>query len=95
MTENEWLVCVTPNEMRDHSFSIGNLRKHRLVYCGMCRLIWKQLDHPASRESVEKCEMYADGLIGEKELDKVRRASVPPREQRIQRRFPMENDVLQ
>src|SRR5436305_830566 len=68
MTEAEWLVCEDAEAMLACPRLPASDRHLRLFLCTCCRLQWHLLDDGHSRQSIEDAERYADGLIGEDEL---------------------------
>lgn len=70
MTEEQWLACKNPAPMFEFFRNGRNLteRKARLFAVACCRRIWPLLTHEWSRQAVEICERYADGLASQEEL---------------------------
>jgi hypothetical protein len=76
MTEAEWLACTDPDVLlkwlqRSKRHQISN-RKLRLFSCACCRRMWHLLSE-GSREAVETAEGFADGVVNEQKVEKVRR----------------------
>src|SRR4051812_13569039 len=76
MTEAEWLSCGDPDAMLVFLQDKGLDRKLRLFSCACCRRVWHLLGKGASRTAVETAERFADGLVGEVELEAARRAAL-------------------
>ena len=75
MTENEWLACKDPRRMLEFLGDGGYRRKLRLLACGYCRRVWELLTDERSRACVQVCELYADGLADDEQMDKAMRAA--------------------
>jgi hypothetical protein len=74
MTEQEWLTCADPTPMVEHLREKTTDRKLRLFGCACVRRVWNLLDDEYTRKLVEVGERYADALICDEELSKVRQA---------------------
>jgi hypothetical protein len=72
MTEAEWQKCDDPKPMLQHLKDRASSRKLRLFAVACCRDVWKWMPDVRSREGVEVAGKFADGLIGEGELEVVR-----------------------
>src|SRR5438874_1685520 len=68
MTETEWLECINPHWMLDHLKDTLGERKQRLLAAACVRRIGQLLKDERSRNAVEVCEKYADGLVDEVQL---------------------------
>ena len=75
MNEQEWLGCADPSLVLEHLWNNGKLseRKARLFAVACARGVWPWMLDERSRQAVEVCERYADGLVGQKSLKAVRR----------------------
>jgi hypothetical protein len=75
MSENEWLGCTDPTPMLSCLRDSGKLseRKARLFAVACGRNVWRWMMDERSRQAVEVCEQYAEGLVGQKALKAVRR----------------------
>jgi hypothetical protein len=73
MTEKQWLNARDLGPMLDHLYrnAIVSERKLRLFTCACCRRVWPFLDEQ-SRQAVEGAEQYADGLLDDGDLDRLR-----------------------
>jgi hypothetical protein len=71
MTESDWWACQEPQEMLQHLVESrkGSGRKLRLFAIACCRRIWPLLSDERSRKAVEVAERYADGEVGEADLE--------------------------
>ena len=75
MTEEEWLLALTPTQMLVH---VENLRprptprKQRLLACACCRAVWSDSWPSSCRNVVVAAEEFADKLISEKHLNEAR-----------------------
>jgi hypothetical protein len=52
-----------------------SLRKHRLLACAFCRLVWHDTRDRRNLRAIETAERYADGLATARELSAARAAS--------------------
>jgi hypothetical protein len=68
VTEAEWLTCDDPRRMLEALRGRASDRKARLFACACCRRIWKRLKDARLREAVVAAELFADGLIGVRDL---------------------------
>lgn len=75
MTEPEWLACEDPREMLEHLDLRASHRKLRLFSAACCRRVWRLLDDPRCRASVEAAEAYAEGAAKEKALTEAHKGS--------------------
>jgi hypothetical protein len=66
-TEAGWLACTYPGSMLPHVLT-RSARKLRLFAVACCRRVWNLLPDARSRRAVEAAELWADGLLGRKEL---------------------------
>jgi hypothetical protein len=75
MTEDQWNACCDPRSMLAFLRDGGNLseRKARLFAVACGRNVWPWMLDERSRKAVEVCEQYAEGLVGQKALNAVRR----------------------
>src|SRR5262245_38590622 len=75
MTEEEWLACTDPREMLEFFSSDSRFseRKARLFAVACGRRVWAWMTDERSRQAVEVCEQYADGLVGQNAVNAVRR----------------------
>ncbi|QEL15477.1 hypothetical protein [Limnoglobus roseus] len=64
MTEDDWSLAGDPKPMLDHLKGLASDRKLRLFLCGFCRSVWDRVPSKRSRAA----ELYADGLVSEREL---------------------------
>lgn len=71
MMETEWLGCVDPLKMLAFQQGRASERQLRLLACGCCRLVWKELTTKRSRRAVEIGELYADNVAVEPERVRV------------------------
>jgi hypothetical protein len=71
MTEEEWLACTDPEEMRIHlRYNVAlTERKLRLLAVASCRLNWHNLVDFRSKAAVQIVEQFVDGRATEDELD--------------------------
>jgi hypothetical protein len=76
VTEQEWLADIDPEKVLDWPRQMleflsprASDRKLRLFACGSCRLVWHLLTDGRSRRAVEAAERYADGALGDGELN--------------------------
>jgi hypothetical protein len=69
MTEVEWLACDDPVRLLDCLRGKVSDRKMRLCAVACCRRIWHFLPCPRCRQAVQCAELYADGLVGERERE--------------------------
>jgi hypothetical protein len=70
MTEAEWLSCTDPRLMLKFLRGKVSDRKLRLYFCGGCRCITHLFVRPESLTAVEVGERFADGEVGQEELNK-------------------------
>jgi hypothetical protein len=64
-----WSSCEEPASMLRFLHGKVSERKLRLLACAFCRGIWPLLAYDRSRQAVETCERYADGLASAEELE--------------------------
>jgi hypothetical protein len=70
LTESEWQACTDVTRVLGHVRPQMSPRKLRLFACACCRHLWSLLTKHRGRPTVLLAEQYADGLAGEKELDR-------------------------
>lgn len=89
MTEQEWLTGYDPQAMLEwlgsidggrsraqpDGFVLTTNRKLRLFACACCRQVWHLLEDVRSRNSVEVAERFAEGHVGQLEMDAARGAA--------------------
>ncbi len=78
MTEREWLECADPKRMLKvlrGKIKVSD-RKLRLLACGCCRRIWKDLTLQSVRPAIETAEQYADLAATDQELAVVHQRGV-------------------
>lgn len=79
MTEDQWLKATEPDVLlkwlQTNKKNLASTRQCRLFSCACCRLLWRKLS-PEDQERVELAENFADGLIEEASLRKVRSSAV-------------------
>jgi hypothetical protein len=78
MTELAWLTASGRAgfwQMWQFAGDAAGARKARLLACAACRLRWDLLEDERSRAAVRGAERYADGLLGERERDRLRQAA--------------------
>lgn len=68
MTESEWLAGADAYSLLEHVRGQASDRQLRLFACACMRRIWHLLPVDASRRCVEVTELYADGVVGERDL---------------------------
>lgn len=68
MTEAEWQACVDPEQMLKAWGVMESDRKQRLFACACARRVPWVIRDPWSPGTLEAAEMFADGLIGLREL---------------------------
>jgi hypothetical protein len=68
MTEVEWNTWTDPKSMLQFLEGKASNRKFRLFAVACVRLVWERLPEEF-RRSTEVCELYADGLASDQELD--------------------------
>jgi hypothetical protein len=68
MTEAEWLTFSNPLTMIE-GMRKGSDRKLRLFSCAFCRSVWNQLVENRSQTAIEVAESFADGALGDAELE--------------------------
>ncbi len=73
--EADWLVCNDPMTLACCRPSWPSDRKRRLFVCACCRLFWRDLSDPGSRQAVELAEKLADGLVNDDETAEARTAA--------------------
>ena len=75
MTDTEWLACTDAQPLLDFLRDSGKLseRKARLFAVACAHHVWPWLLDERSRKAVEVSERYAEGLVGRKALNAVRR----------------------
>jgi hypothetical protein len=74
MTEAEWLACKDPAALIKALGRNPSKRKRRLFGCACCRRIWDLIPDEQGQAAVMAAEQFADGLIGEAELERHERA---------------------
>jgi hypothetical protein len=74
MTAADWDHCTYPGSMLPH-LRTGSARKLRLFVCACLRHVWPLLGDPRSRQAVEAAELWADGLLGAKDLSQACQAA--------------------
>jgi hypothetical protein len=73
MTEAEWLACTDPGLMLAFLRGKASDRKLRLFACACCRRHRSVLRGERNRRVLEAAEGFADGRVGRKDLEGVRR----------------------
>jgi hypothetical protein len=70
MTEDEWNDSTEPQKMIEALRASGRAteRKLRLVAVACCRRVWHLLTDSKWRKAVEVAELYADGLVAERDF---------------------------
>jgi hypothetical protein len=74
LTEKEWLEDTHPYYLLNWwEYFRGDIspRKSRLLACECCRLIWSLFTDERLRHAVKVAEAFADGLVGQTELDQI------------------------
>src|ERR1044072_5969292 len=71
MTEADWLVCTDSQKMLAFLQDKASDRKLRLFSCACYRHVFQMLPQEWSKELLERCETFADGVITYDELWKV------------------------
>jgi hypothetical protein len=74
MTAGDWDSCCYPGSMLPH-LRTGSARTLRLFVCACLRRVWPLLSDPHSRRAVEAAELWADGLLADKQLAQARQAA--------------------
>jgi hypothetical protein len=69
MTESEWLSCTDPTPMLNFLRGKVSDRKLRFFVCACCRRHWSMF-WAANRQALDATEAFADGRIGQDELEK-------------------------
>src|SRR4051812_16121916 len=62
MTEEEWLGCTDPGEVRGVLGGKASAGKLRLFACAYVRRAWHLLEDDRSQDAVEEAERFADGV---------------------------------
>jgi hypothetical protein len=75
MTEAEWLGSADLDLMLTFLRRKSSPRKLRLFAVACCRHIWRLLKANECRRAVEAAELYADGMVGRKELQAAARSA--------------------
>jgi hypothetical protein len=77
MTEAEWLAC-TDLQKRTPLLGISSIsdRKGRLFACAFCRRHWHLLPDEQSRQAIDVAEGFAEGGVGERELQAAHKAAM-------------------
>jgi hypothetical protein len=75
MTEAEWIHCADPRAVLEWLRNCRKLseRKSRLFAVACARKVWPWMLDERSRQAIEVSEQFADGLVGQKVLNTVRR----------------------
>jgi hypothetical protein len=76
MTEAEWLACDDPMPMLEFLRGKVTERSARLFACACCRRIMQYLPEKRFEQAIETTELFADGQVGQAEMNQAYRACV-------------------
>ena len=75
MTEAEWLAITDPWPVLESLRGNSSERKLRLFVVACCYRVWQWMSDARSRAGIETAERYAEGLVGEGELEGARKGT--------------------
>jgi hypothetical protein len=78
VTEAEWLAATDPYGMLEFLYGRSSERKLRLFAVAGVRRLWSLLTDLGSREAAEAAVCYADGTIGQRELERAAARALNP-----------------